>query len=83
MDQDRFEFVDERLRRKKRNEAFLRRYWKITAPLLVGFLLALFVVPLFYFTFLEALSLQLGGAGLLFLLGKIFTTAFDGQAPEE
>ena len=52
----------------------------MVAPLLVGFLLGLFIVPLFYLSFLEALCLQMGGAGLLFILGKMFTTAFDGQA---
>ena len=74
----------ERARAKKlRNEEFLKRHWKIVAPLLVGFLLGLFIVPLFYLSFLEALCLQMGGAGLLFILGKMFTTAFDGAHPAE
>ncbi len=67
------------LARKRRNEAYLRRHWRVAAPLLVVFLLGLFLVPLFYLSFVEALCLQLGGAGLLLLLGKMFTTAFDGD----
>ena len=74
----------ERSRAKKlRNEEFLKRNWKVVTPLLIGFLLGLFIVPLFYFSFLEALCLQMGGAGLLFILGKMFTTAFDGAPPAE
>jgi len=74
------------LDRRQRGDAFLRRHWKLAAPLLILFMLALFVLPWVWFSFVEALCLQVGGAGLLYILGRLFTTAFNPayhQAPAE
>ncbi|MCB2225426.1 MAG: hypothetical protein KQH53_02020 [Desulfarculaceae bacterium] len=74
-------WIDPEERAKQANEAWLQGHWKIVAPLLILFVLAVFVVPLFFFSFLEALCIQIGGAAVLYLLGRKFTTAFDRKRP--
>jgi uncharacterized membrane protein len=74
-------WVDPEERAKQANEAWLREHYKIVAPLLILFILAIFVLPLLFFSFLEALVIQIAGAGLLYLLGRRFTTAFDHKRP--
>ncbi|MBU1275541.1 MAG: hypothetical protein KJ720_09205 [Proteobacteria bacterium] len=71
------EWIDPEVEAKKANEAWLQRHWKIVTPLLILALLAIFVLPLLFFSFLEALVVQIAGAGVLYLLGRKFTTAFD------
>ncbi len=75
------EWVDPEKQAKQANEAWLRGHYKIVAPLLILFILAIFVLPLLFFSFLEALVIQIAGAGLLYLLGRKFTTAFDHKRP--
>lgn len=74
-------WVDPEEQAKQANEAWLQRHWKIVAPVLILFLLAVFILPLFFLSFLEALVIQIAGAGLLYLLGRKFTTAFDRKRP--
>lgn len=74
-------WIDPEEQAKQANEAWLQRHWKIAAPLLILFVLAIFVLPLFFFSFLEALCIQIAGAGALYLLGRKFTTAFDRKRP--
>lgn len=68
---------DPERQRKLANEAWLQAHYKIVAPALVLGLLAVFILPLLFLSFLEALVIQIGGAGFLYLLGKKYTTAFD------
>ncbi len=70
-------WVDPEQEAKQAREAWLQRHWKIVTPLLILFILAVFILPLFFFSFLEALVIQIAGAGVLYLLGRKFTTAFD------
>lgn len=71
------EWIDPELEAKKAREAWLQAHWKIVTPLLIMALLAVFVLPLLFFSFLEALVIQIAGAGVLYMLGRKFTTAFD------
>ncbi|RJX36466.1 MAG: hypothetical protein C4525_00660 [Desulfarculus sp.] len=68
---------DPERRQKLANEAWLQARYKIVAPLLILAMLAVFILPLLFLSFLEALVIQIAGAGALYLLGKKFTTAFD------
>lgn len=72
-----FEEFDPERQRKLANEAWLREHYKIVAPLLILALLAVFILPLVFLSFLEALVIQIAGAGFLYLLGRKYTTAFD------
>jgi len=74
-------WVDPEEQAKLANEAWLRRHYKVVAPLLILFILAVFVLPLVFLSFLEALVIQIAGAGVLYLLGRKFTTAFDHKRP--
>ncbi len=71
------EWIDPEAEAKQAREAWLRRHWKIVAPLLILALLAIFVLPLLFLSFVEALVVQIAGAGVLYLLGRKYTTAFD------
>ena len=74
-------WVDPEEQEKLANEAWLQKHYKIVAPLLIVVILALFVLPLVFLSFLEALVIQIAGAGILYLLGRKFTTAFDRKRP--
>ena len=74
-------WIDPEQQAKQAREAWLQAHWKIVAPLLILFILAVFVLPLFFLSFLEALCIQVAGAGLLYLLGRKYTTAFDRKRP--
>ena len=71
------EWIDPELEAKKAHEAWLQRHWKIVTPLLIVVMLAVFILPLVFLSFLEALVIQIAGAGVLYMLGRKFTTAFD------
>jgi hypothetical protein len=71
------EWIDPELEAKKANEAWLQAHWKIVTPLLIVVVLAVFILPLVFLSFLEALVIQIAGAGVLYMLGRKFTTAFD------
>ncbi|MCF8043191.1 MAG: hypothetical protein K9K65_15065 [Desulfarculaceae bacterium] len=71
------EWIDPELEVKKAREAWLQRHWKIVTPLLIAVMLAVFILPLVFLSFLEALVIQIAGAGILYMLGRKFTTAFD------
>ncbi|MCB2192680.1 MAG: hypothetical protein KQI62_14005 [Deltaproteobacteria bacterium] len=71
------EWIDPELEEKKAREAWLQKHWKIVTPLLIAVILAVFVLPLVFLSFLEALVIQIAGAGILYMLGRHFTTAFD------
>ena len=69
--------MDPETQAKLDNEAWLQKHWLVVLPLLIMAVLALFILPLIFLSFLEALVIQIAGAGLLYILGKKFTTAFD------
>ena len=71
------EWIDPELEAKKAREAWLQQHWKIVTPLLIVVILAVFILPLVFLSFLEALVIQIAGAGVLYMLGRKFTTAFD------
>lgn len=71
------EWIDPELEAKKAREAWLQQHWKIVTPLLIVVVLAVFILPLVFLSFLEALVIQIAGAGILYMLGRKFTTAFD------
>lgn len=71
------EWIDPELEAKKAREAWLQQHWKIVTPLLIVVVLAVFILPLVFMSFLEALVIQIAGAGVLYMLGRKFTTAFD------
>ena len=71
------EWIDPELEEKKANEAWLQKHWKIVTPLIIALLLAVFILPLVFLSFLEALVIQIAGAGVLYMLGRKYTTAFD------
>lgn len=69
---------------RQRNEAFLQRHWRVFAPLLAALVLAIFIVPwLIWQSFVTILAVQIGCAGLLFVLGKLYTTAFAPPAEDD
>ena len=37
----------------------------------------MFILPLVFLSFLEALVIQIAGVGALYMLGRKYTTAFD------
>jgi hypothetical protein len=74
-------WVDPATQAKLDNEAWLQEHYRVVVPLLILAVLAMFILPLVFLSFLEALCIQIGGAGLLYILGKKYTTAFGGKRP--
>lgn len=71
------EWIDPELEAKKAHEAWLQRHWKVVTPLIILVVLGVFILPLVLLSFLEALVIQIAGAGILYMLGRKYTTAFD------
>lgn len=75
------EWTDPEERAKRENEAWLRARHRVVAPLLIGLVLAIFIIPWLFMSFLGALAVQIVGCLALYLFGKKFTTAFDKKRP--
>lgn len=65
--------------RRRRNTAFLRRHWRVAAPLIIIAAVALFVLPWLFLPMIVALCWQAIACMGVYLLARSQTTAFHPE----